>query len=502
MIRRKERWVLALLFAVIGMQPCLSTPLNNVFDTQPLYNVFGLDKFYKERDKGEIRLHISPFYQSGSTARNDDGIKVPAGDRLGKWNMFGIFFGQPAAPTPPNPINFAAVPPAAGMPFSSYLTAGNSIRTTTIQALSDSRYRVGPMAGAVVDGGLTAETNFKPEKHTFAYISQPTEYEKLGVRSQLNFDFGFGLGVVAKGGVVDIKNAPSQFILEKQFGITNGVVTAGTGDPAAEVGDSLADAKAIFNALFESKKLKGITSDLGINLNTYRKTAAEDLLLQLYWHFPFDFEDRAGDVAVTVVPYLAAGAWVPVNDALKQNNPFAVPVGNDGYYGFVAEGSLAFDFPVVPRSEQTLQVAVGGGVMLFNEMTLKQQRFPSSPCQAGLIPWQTDIRKTPGITWYFNGSMKAEEFVDGLSVYLDYMYTQHLRDSVTILESTPARLDAFKNGLDLYKRQSAWTNQQVNAGFNYRITDSLMLGGAVQGHISGVRVMRTVTVLGSITLAL
>ena len=66
-----------------------------------------------------------------------------------------------------------------------------------------------------LDNGLTSEDAFSEPypaangfNNYFAYISQPINYEKIGVRGQLSFDFGFGLGVVVKGGVVDVRAGP------------------------------------------------------------------------------------------------------------------------------------------------------------------------------------------------------------------------------------------------------------------------------------------------------
>src|SRR5437868_4520221 len=94
----KRSLLVITFFYGIFTQQCYGTPLNNVYDTQPIYSVFGADKFYKRRECGQVRFVISPLYQQTSTARDNKGTKVPAGDRLGKWNMFGLFFGPEGAP--------------------------------------------------------------------------------------------------------------------------------------------------------------------------------------------------------------------------------------------------------------------------------------------------------------------------------------------------------------------------------------------------------------------
>ena len=68
-------------------------PLYNRYDPYPIYNVFGSDKYYAPRDKSQFIVQLSPFYQTSSGARDYDGGKVPEGDMLGRWNMFGLFYG-------------------------------------------------------------------------------------------------------------------------------------------------------------------------------------------------------------------------------------------------------------------------------------------------------------------------------------------------------------------------------------------------------------------------
>jgi len=476
---------------------CISTPLNNVFDTQPIFTVMGTDKYYKEKDKGEIRFYITPMYQQTSTVRNADGIKVKAGDRLGAWNMFGFFFGRDAASKTFNgdaanyPHLYPQTQPSGHVPPDPRATVAD----ITGQAVSaDSRYRIGANA--------TLEQNFKPEKLPFAYVNVPLNYEKVGLRSQMNFDFGFGLGIAVKGGVVDVKQKFTNFIEEEQFHTDHGYVLRATTNP---------DAQALYTDLYSPVQRDAIAKDVDLYFTTYRKTAAEDLHLQIYWHFPIDLYDNDGDVAATVVPYLGFGAWMPSGAKSDPNQPFSVPTGNDGFYGFTFDASIGFDFPVLPKTNQTLQLCIGGGFLLFNSKDQTNVRMyaagstglpntsTNTDYQIGIIPWKTNINRRPGLTWYFNTSLKSEEFLGGLSIYLDYIYTQHLKDSITLQEPNATRKAAFNNGLERYKRDTSWKNQQVGAGMDYKIADNLKLGGAVQAHISGVRVYRATTLLGGIT---
>jgi hypothetical protein len=477
---------------------CSSTPLNNVFDTQPIYTVLGADKYYKERNKCEGRWYISPIYQQTSTVRNDCGKKVAAGDRLGQWNMFGVFFG-------PN-----AIPAGKLIPNIDIAEMQVSDITKNAQISPPSRYRGGVFTGDSVD--LTLETNFDPYKYTFAYYSSPAYYEKAGIRTQFNFDMHCGFGLSARGGVVDVKFKPRQIVLESTF--RENIDAAGD-----TITEQQMDAKKLYAALFSDDKLRAIGNELNLPLATtpavYRRTDAEDIHLQAYWHIPVELKDDAGDLAATVVPYVAFGSWFPTGKKINPNNPFSVPTGNDGFYLLTFEASIGIDFPLTPESNQSLQFCIGGGATTpLDSKTRHGIRIPSTgrsdvippippgpatDFQSGVIPWSTTIRQRPGTTWYFNASLKAGQFLGGLSFYGDYIYTQHLRDGISLREPNATRLASFNGGLARYKRQTAWKNQQFNFGVDYQVARALSIGGAVQSHISGERVFTSTTLLGSLT---
>jgi hypothetical protein len=484
---------------------CFATPLNNVFDTQPIYTVYGAERFFSEKDKGEIRFHISPFYQQTRTARDNNGKRVPAGDRRGQWNSFGMFFGSDAI----SPNTIAAYPRLN--------TAQTSVMATTkydAANIVDQWYH--SQINKAPDLGLTGEDAFsKPypapttgtspnlvvnRDNYFAYVSQPINYEKIGVRGQLSFDFGFGLGVIVKGGVVDVKQAPyvkqspTSMIFNPTFISDYTVASGGTASQLNK------DAQALATNFLNQPTLTQISQELGIDLSTYHKTCPEDIHLQIYWNFPVDCFDNEEEVGMTFIPNISAGVWFPTGKKSDINQPFSVPTGNDGFYGITAECSLGFDFPILPPGDQTLQVVALGGILVFNEKNEPVARVPSSDFQSGFIPWKTNIHRQPGLTWYMGGSLVAENFLDGLSIYTDFLYTQHVTDSIQLRETNAKRRAAFANGMPRFVRETAWKNQQVNVGFNYKLAEAIALGGAVQAHISGTRVYRSVTLLGGITV--
>jgi len=470
---------------LIGWLLCAAlqaTPLNNAYDTQPLYSCKTSDKFFKEREEGEISFSIAPFYQHANTARDAAGKKVPGGDRLGQINMFGLFFDTNRAPKTFNAGNYPKAWPAR-----------DAVQVVVNQALTPGdQYRLG------LDS--TDKQNFVATDNKFAYVSSPLSYEKIGLRSQLNCDFGFGLGVSARMGVVDVKVKQRPVQLEKTFAADLVLRSIEGYEPNDASKD---DSKALYKALFSDQAREAVANDYGLTFKQFHQSSPEDMHLQVYWHAPIDFYEKNDEVGVTLVPYLALGAWMPLSEELDKKYVFAAPFGNqDRDFGFTVEGALGLEFPVLPQAGgQSFGVSIGGGLLIFNEKDLASQYLPTTDLQSVVFPWQvTRLTKRPGETWYVNVGMKAEHFLENLSFYADFSYTQHVKDTFTIKETDSARRDAFAAGVDGYQRSTAWKNQQVSAGFNFEITDSVALSAAAQAHISGTQVMRSVTLLGGLAV--
>lgn len=464
--RTKRAFILLLCCVVMATtQLTLATPSNNPYEPVMIHTVMGTDKFYTKKSQNEFKFTLSPYYLHTATAKNGSRKKVPAGERLGPWNMFGVFYGidkfEPTALTP-KPVT--AIYDKIKLTGASALSANfvNSADTTNKIVYPDPDSSI----FKITDSGVKLGS----------FLAVPVAYEKFGLRSQMSLDLGFGCGLVAKGGIADCRATP-KFTFDEPFYTE----AAKTGDP------KIANDNILSPAARET-----VATALSIDLNEYRKTDLEDLHVQAYWDIPFDLKDKEGDVAVTMVPHLAVGAWIPVAKAVDVDKIFASPLGNDGFWSMTADGALTFDFA------QSIQMSLGGGVVVSETKTVSQ-RMPNDSHQSGLYPWKTQVSKQPGTTWYMNASFKSDDFTGGLSFYFDYIFTQHLKDSLSILDSNTDRKTEFNKALDKAVQESAWRSQQWQAGLSCKVTDRLAFGFAVQSHITGVRVYRPTTVLGSMT---
>lgn len=496
---RSAQIVVAILLAVMTTFNCHTLPLYNIQDTQPFHTVKGTDKYYSALESSCIQLHISPYHQHAKSGRDFCGRKVPIGDIYGKWNMFAVFFGQNGKPVGTTlPVNFTNLE-TSRVEIARLATTPANDPTLGGKYASVANYTLEPpkLASETID-------RFNPDRDIVgSYDSVFVRYERVGIRGQLNFNFKFGLGFGMRSGVADYKQKP-EFNLSNSFrkeaGLSyteineSGVVV--DKEPLTETSEPPLDksARHILRNLMDDKTRNLIAKDLGLDLSEVRETKWEDSHVYMFWQHPFEVADKEGDFACNIVPYISIGVWLPTGEERNSDKPFSIATGNDGFTMVTLDGALHFDFP------KMLQASFGGGVMFSNERELSGQRVPTSQYQAGIIPWKTNIHKHPGLTWYLNASFKADDFISTLSFYFDWLYTRHLKDSITLRETDPARKTAFEVGLPILERDSEWKNQQINAGFNYRVTPLLAFGFGLQSYISGVRVYRTTTLMGSVTL--
>lgn len=494
-ITKAVKYPLALSIAYCFISSLHATPMLSQQDPMPIHSVYGTDKFFKGTNKTHFTLHVSPYFQHTSAASNGDntftakGSKVPAGNMNGRWNMAALYFNPPAIP--------------AGA-FANYRQGLGTLQNPTITAAPTAGAAATGAAGTGLTGGVGQNLIINPNLFdpspssidaVFTYQSVAITYEKIGMRGQMSYDIGYGLGMAVKGGFADYKQTPV-FTTDPQLQTNLNPAAAGATPAASGAATTAATptfgqpaATLIQTNLMSNAARNGIAKDLGIDLSGQRNTDVEDAHVNIYWNFPFKIHEQEQHV-MSIVPYLAVGCWLPLGQDRNLNQPFSISVGNDGYTGITADGSIALDFP------NMFQLSGGGGISFFMARNYTSYRIPTHALQVGMIPWTTPISREPGPIWYANVSLKTENFSPGFSGFFDFTYTEHLKDSITIKEPNATRAAFFLPAIA--QDRSAWKIQQVTGGFIYNITSNVAISVAAQGTISGSRVYRPTTVLGSL----
>ncbi|MBU1007987.1 hypothetical protein KKA53_02825 [Candidatus Dependentiae bacterium] len=448
------------LFSFFFLSTCIADPAVTYFDPGMVHSVLGVNRYPAKKEEWSFGFHISPFFQHASGARNKGGIKVPLGDRLGRWDLFPILWSDNACAAPED------------KPF------------------TQSNYpKLWALADAANTAGINAST-FEKKDGTLGVdgaYSVVVKYEKIGVRFELDAAVSSGFGFAIKTGFVEYKQDPTEFINMGSANMSNT--------------NLYPDDSALETLMTADTRCKLIERDLGLSLKRYETTAFEDTLAQLYWSNQFRYDDEKGAHVVTVAPYVGVGVWVPTGKKKDIDKAFSLSSGHDGFWGITFEGALNFNFI------DTVQVNFGGGATVFETktQTLRVPHVTTSGqgccCNelSGIYPWKAQVRRTFGHGINFSFSMMGKNIIDTLSVYFDYLYCKHERDSISLKECDSGRSDCFCPSK--LEEDSFWKSQMFQLGFSYQVTSDLSIGGAGQWHVSGVRVYKTHTVLGTVSFA-
>ncbi|MBU4269841.1 hypothetical protein KJ644_02715 [Candidatus Dependentiae bacterium] len=457
-----------------------STLMYNQYDPFAYHTIQGTNKYYKKIESGSIEagLHISPFYQTTSHARNKEGEKTPEGDIFGWWNMAGLFYGRNNAQTlisASSTIKPFALEQAVGgdQPYiPDATTQGYYPRLSDAWRVLDNQRENNPPVSDFDEKDLVYDYTLSSSFNSSAYKAKmPTTYvdtEKMGIRLELNFVSKIGLGLNIKTGLVDYRTTPS-------FGLPAGVD----------------DTDMVYKYLTKYEKMDAICKELGLDIASRQEINLEDTFVQLYYRDAFKLMDRDDEHVVNLVPYLAVGAWLPTG---KEKNPdvaFSLPTGNNGFWGITVDGSINFDIP------DAVQLGVGGGFAHFFKRTLNNQRIANDKNQQGIFPWKARVTIDPGVSWYFNASVYAPYFIDDFSAYLDVIYLKHHRDEIKMNESDSSRNAYFLP--EINEKNAEWRSTMFQGGVNYEFTPGLQVGLGFQTHMNGRLVYRNTTIMGTIS---
>jgi hypothetical protein len=463
--RRSILICLIVLLVTTKMQVVKSAPMALFSDPAITHNVWGAHSPTVREDQHHCRFYITPFYQCAphrTGAYNKCGTKVPTGNRLGSWNMLSLFFGSDVSPKTFDATNYPFLHEAY----------------TEIQAAEDT---------AGIGHPYTVEEEYQGEDTVTGHYDVPVSYEKMGIRFGLIFTADSGFGFAVKTGI-------SEYVQKPEYIIT-------TSDVAKNVAQNAVD-----KYLMDPAKRIKIARELGFkkDIERYCATEFEDIHFQLHWAKDFPLENEDGDHVVSIIPYLALGAWLPTGRKRHQDIMFSLPTGNDDFIGISTEAALNLEFfdEISGRVRPTVQIGLGGGATFFETRELENYRVPSSVFQTNLIPWKTTVRRRLGTVWNFYATLKASPFMDGLSFYADYILTHHKADSIRVKDPELVGGEVMRETLfksEILEEQSVWRSQTIQAGCDYLITNNLSLAAGFQAQITGKRVYRSTTVFGQVT---
>lgn len=432
----KTKLSVALVFIVFNTLSAYTTL--NFHDVYPLYNTryhFNLmneeqKEIIKEFDGKNIRerIGISASFvgQKATYARNLDKVKVLAGDVHGRLNMVGLTYGSiPTGQTQP-----ALLTTAAGQTF------------TTV-------------AGAGLDDATYSDLN-----QNFGFFSLPTKYRKIGARFNIAIRFLDSCVFSMQGGVVDMKQTITAYT-DKTSQAAAADVFHTTGSGSVSSGDQT----IVEQYLMDQRT--AIFTQMGIDAQDWNKAGAEDISFCLAFRHNISVnkhhEEGKEWTRFIITPHARVASTFALGKKQDPDTLLSLPFGNNGHHAVHANAGISLDFI------DSIEVACEGGATHFFDRTYRT-RVPTHRLQSVLFPYKTDVTVKPGKTWHMSIAMNAHHFIDKLSMYAEYTYLNHGRNSVALVTAdsafVPSRLEDDSN----YKVQMA------HIGFNYDLSPNVTLG--------------------------
>lgn len=451
----------------------------NQNDPAPMFTTlfpYGfLNENFKEREKEgtpdqideRMRLVLTPFAQKADMARDIEKAKVYAGDVYGRWNMLGLTYG---------------------------VTPVNSTLPATLQNALN--------VGAYQDGQPLDYEPYTDTKKNLGFFSVPLKYQKVGFRYRMEIRLISDLVFIFQGGVANIKqirgmsqteadiidtdNPTDPLIVlrgpfidpgrELQRNTNTSIVTFddyyGTPTPVG-VGPTPAPDIATIERLI-MQPYQDIFDEMGLNINNFGATGSEDVYLGLVWRHNFFMNTQNGKewAPFIVTPFVRVAAVIGVGKEKDQSKIFSLPFGNDGHHGIVFNGGMSFDF------YETIEVCWEAGSNHFFKRDIGGMFVPNSELQSGIYPFKTNVTVAPGKVSYFTFSLHAYHFIEKLSFYAEYLFANHSKNTITLLQPDPA----FKP--ESLENITAWKTQLANVAFNYTLAPHLTIGVLWQAPLS------------------
>jgi hypothetical protein len=247
--------------------------------------------------------------------------------------------------------------------------------------------------------------------------------------------------------------------------------------------------------------MKQVLGDLGFDIDPCYEWSFEDTYVAADFAYPFLFRSPEGRDVAAVWPTVSFGVWMPTSRKAKATeliHLFRVPLGNDEHTGLSVDGALNFDF------KNMITVNVGCGCTFFNKKAFDRFPLKTHPKQIGLYPWLVAMERKLGPTFAAHASMAAVNYIDGLSAYVEYCFTTHKADELTILSADIIQqqaLDAdMQRAFNEQIQDTTWTTQELFVGFSYQVTQNLELGAALKAHVKGSSVPKVQTLMANMKI--
>jgi len=216
------------------------------------------------------------------------------------------------------------------------------------------------------------------------------------------------------------------------------------------------------------------------------KTTIGEVRFGLFWRNYFEVNNDT-----TLWPHLLFMPFIETQISLSPDKTpaltiFKAPFGNNGHMSAGLSGGLLFDFV------DSVYLAAEAGYTYFFKRNIDQMPVPNNSYQINLYPFSTNVSVKPGGSWYFSGKIGSRHFVDRLSASIEYVITEHSKDSINIINNDPAFVPSVLENFSIFKFKL------LNLCFTYDVAPSLNFGFTWQTPIQIRNGYRSSTLIFSI----
>ena len=393
-------------------------------------------------------LSFSPFGHNADLGGNYAGEHINLGDIDGRWNMLALTYGS-------LPAGHTALP-------SLLLTASQEIFTPDINQTPD----------------------YIDQCQEVGFFTIPMSYRKRGIRFEFDVmpfinmplkDFGISVqtGVTEMSKVLTLTCTTDASVTQGFNNLTpSGEWTGNSGCSTA-----LSDCNINQYLMYE---LPAIAEEIDLNINNFTKVSIEEVRINGYWRHAFPYNTNTEDdwPEFLFIPFAQVSGSFSPGAVTHADKAFSPVFGNNGHNAVGFNAGFNIDF------FDTIEVGAEVGYTHFFARSCVNMRVPNSPYQSGIYPFSTNVRSQPGDNVNFAAKISAYHFIDRLSMYFQWMFIDHQKDSICLL--TPD--DNFFP--EVLENRSAWQIQVANVGFNYDIAPFMGLGFLWQAPLNQKNVYR------------
>lgn len=306
------------------------------------------------------------------------------------------------------------------------------------------------------------------------FISFPGQYRKRGVRFEIEAMLGCGFGLKLQTGIADMcltltsKNSCSpteQCTCWEDFPNLTGNVNK-----------------------YLVCKYRQIAKELCLDICNFHGCYIEDVWLRGFWRRAYELAENPDcPHYVLAIPYLEIGGIFATGKRKDPNEPFSLSFGNNGHHALGGTAGIDFNWP------ESIEFGGEAGLTYFFPRDVDCLRVPTSIYQSGIYPYATCAKVSPGLNCHIGAKIACYHFLGCLSFYFQYIYLSHKEDTIELKQCDPA----FHP--EVLECRSPWKVQMGNLGFNYDISENLVLGILWQIPLSQCNAYKTTSVLVSLS---